>query len=449
MVLIFLNQPPFTMTHAQAHAGKTWHGRIFQPFLHFHDAIDHTPARRAQVRALAMGGALGMPLYYTLWHYYFPQEYESLALRAMAALLFLPALFPRRFSNTSFSIYLFIGLTFELPFFFTLMFLMNHASVLWVQSLLVALIVLFHFDTRIAVLAYLSGTLLACLVFALLGDPAFLLQPQVLQQLPVHWFTIIVLSLVKVSRHVGAQEKLAGLAAGLGSVAHELRTPLVSVEANVRGLQRQLPRTADPIAPEASAACFDALARIQFEVRHMHHMIDLFLLSASAVSRKLEASEAVSMQEAVMAVLKRYPFTDSTQRALVRVDTRADFRFPGQSELCVVILLNLLRNALKGVQRAGKGRVRIIIDGARPVPRLLFIDTGCGIAASRLPLIFDRFYSYPAHNGSGIGLALCRQILQAWHARIHCVSREGRYAIFVLEFPQPVADRYSPPFRAR
>ena len=291
------------MTHAQSSAGKPWQGRLLQPFLHFHDAIDHTPARRAQVRALAMGGALGMPLYYTLWHYYFPQEYESLALRAMAALLFLPALFPRRFSNTGFSIYLFIGLTFELPFFFTLMFLMNHASVLWVQSLLVALIVLFHFDTRIAVLAYLSGTLLACLVFALLGDPAFLLQPQVLQQLPVHWFTIIVLSLVKVSRHVGAQEKLAGLAAGLGSVAHELRTPLVSVEANVRGLQRQLPRTADPIAPEASAACFDALARIQFEVRHMHHMIDLFLLSASAVSRKLEASEAVSMQEAVMAVL--------------------------------------------------------------------------------------------------------------------------------------------------
>lgn len=436
------------MTHAQAPAGRTWHGRIFQPFLHFHDAIEHTPARRAQVRALAMGGALGMPLYYTLWHYYFPQEYESLPLRAVAALLFLPALFPHRFSNTGFSIYLFIGLTFELPFFFTLMFLMNHASVLWVHSLLVALIVLFHFDTRIAVLAYLSGTLLACLAFAFLGDPVFLLDRQVLQQLPVHWFTIIVLSLVKVSRHVGAQEKLAGLAAGLGSVAHELRTPLVSVEANVRGLQRLLPRT--PAAEtEAATACLDALARIQFEVRHMHHMIDLFLLSASAVNRKLEASEAVSMQESVTSVLKRYPFTDSAQRALVRIDMRADFRFPGQSELCVVILLNLLRNALKGVQRAGKGRVRIVIDGARPVPRLLFIDTGCGIATSRLPLIFDRFYSYPAHNGSGIGLALCRQILQAWHARIHCVSREDAYAIFVLEFPQPVADRYSPPFRAR
>lgn len=83
------------------------------------------------------------------------------------------------------------------------------------------------------------------------------------------------------------------------------------------------------------------------------------------------------------------------------------------------------------------------------MPRLLFIDTGCGIAGSRLPLIFDRFYSYPAHNGSGIGLALCRQILQAWQARISCISRDSAYAIFVLEFAQPVPSRFSSPHRAR
>jgi two-component system CAI-1 autoinducer sensor kinase/phosphatase CqsS len=435
------------MTHAQSPTGKRWQGKIFQPFLHFHDAIEHTPMRRAQVRMLAVIGALGMPLYYTLWHYSFPQEYESPALRAVAAALFLPALWPGRFSNTGFSLYLFLGLTFELPFFFTYMFLMNHASALWAHSLLVALVVLFHFDTRIAVLAYLGGTVLACLAFALAGDPAFLLSREVLQQLPVHWFTIAVLSVVKVGRHVGAQEKLAGLAAGLGSVAHELRTPLVSVEANVRGLQRRLQGETQELVPDAPSQ--EALARIQFEVRHMHHMIDLFLLSASAVNRKLEASEAVAMHDSVAAVLRRYPFTSTAQRDIVRVDVRADFTFPGQSELCVVILLNLLRNALKAIQRAGKGRVRIIIDGARPVPRLLFIDTGCGIARNRLPLIFDRFYSYPAHNGSGVGLALCRQIMQAWQARISCIAREGAYTIFVLEFPQPVPSRFPPIHRAR
>ena len=417
---------------ARSPSGTFWQGTLLRPFLQFHDTMEHMPVRRNQVRALAVIGAIGMPLYYTLWHTLLPQPYESPTLRIVAGLLFLPALWPARFSNRCFSIYLFIGLAFELPFFFTLMFLMNHASTLWVHSLLVALIVLFHFDTRIAALAYLGGTVLACAVFALIGDPAFLLQREVLQQLPVHWFAIAVLSVVKAGRHVGEQQKLAGLAAGLGSVAHELRTPLVSVAANVRGLQR---RAAMPDANHAAG--IEALARIQFEVRHMHHMIDLFLLSASAVNQKMEATETVSMHASVQAVLARYPFASSTERDSVRLELRSDFQFAGQGGLCVVILLNLLRNALKSLQRAGKGRVRIIIDGARRTPRLLVIDTGSGIAASRLPLIFDRFYSYPAHTGSGIGLALCRQIMQAWRARIACVSREHGYAIFILEFPQP------------
>ena len=46
-----------------------------------------------------------------------------------------------------------------------------------------------------------------------------------------------------------------------------------------------------------------------------------------------------------------------------------------------------------------------------------------------------RFYAYPAHNGTGIGLALCRQIMRAWNAEIRCVSREHADSIFVLEFP--------------
>lgn len=417
---------------ARSPSGTFWQGTLLRPFLQFHDTMEHMPVRRNQVRALAVIGAIGMPLYYTLWHTLLPQPYESPTLRIIAGLLFLPALWPARFSNRCFSIYLFIGLMFELPFFFTLMFLMNHACTLWVHSLLVALIVLFHFDTRIAALVYLIGTVLACAVFALIGDPAFLLQREVLQQLPVHWFAIAVLSVVKAGRHVGEQQKLAGLAAGLGSVAHELRTPLVSVEANVRGLQRSA-----AMADADHAAGKEALARIQFEVRHMHHMIDLFLLSASAVNQKMEPCETVSMHASVQAVLARYPFASSAERDSVRLELRSDFQFAGQGGLCVVILLNLLRNAQKSLQRAGKGRVRIIIDGARHTPRLLFIDTGDGIAASRLPLIFDRFYSYPAHTGSGIGLALCRQIMQAWRARIACVSREHAYAIFILEFPQP------------
>lgn len=410
---------------------KRWQHGLVQSLLLYHGREDHATVR---VLLLACIGTVGMPLYYVIWRHFFPQEYESLPLRLLGILLCALGLFARQFSRPMLNLYLLVTLSYIFPFFFTLMFLMNHASGVWSESLLIGVVVLFHFDTGLALRAYLIGTALACAAATVLGAGEMLLSRAVLQQLPIHWFTIAVLSVAKISRHVLAQEKLAGMGAGLATVAHELRTPLTSVDANVRGLLRMLNDVPGQSAEER-LPIIDALARIQFEVRHMNHMIDLFLLSATAVRQNLRPVETVSMEAVVEAVLKRYPFSSHKQQKMVRLELRHNFQFAGQTELAVVVLLNLLRNALRAVQRAGKGRVRIVIDGGHLPPRLLFIDTGCGIPAPQLAMIFRRFYSHPPHNGAGIGLALCKEIMDAWRANIRCVSRESAYAIFILEFP--------------
>ena len=385
---------------------------------------------------LAWIGCLGMPAYYLIWTFWFPQAYESLPLRFIGAALCLPAPWAARlFQPRAQKLYLFAAVTYVLPFQFTFLYLMNYGSSVWSESLLIAVIVLFHFSTLWALASFATGVALACALFALMGDPAFMASRAVLEQLPIYAFTIVIVSAAKVGRRVLANEKLAGMAQALATVSHELRTPLVSVDANVRGIHRRLARGAQPSAADWHEMG-EAMSRIQYEVRHMNHMVDLFLLSAAAVSQQLEADEQVSMQEAVDAVIKRYPFAAQSQRDAVKVEVRTDFAFAGKHELSVVILLNLLRNALKALHRAGKGRIRIVVDGQRATPRLLFIDTGCGIAAPHLPLIFKRFYSYPPNSGSGIGLALCKEIIDAWKANIRCVSRECAYTIFVLEFPQ-------------
>lgn len=384
---------------------------------------------------LAWVGCLGMPAYYLIWTFVFPQVYENLALRLLGVVLCLPAPWAGRlFKGRLRDAYLFTAVTYVLPFQFTFLFLMNRSSGVWSQSLLVALIVLFHFPTLWALASFAIGVLAACVLFALAGDPAFLLSTEVLQNLPIYAFTIVVVAVAKVGRRVLANEKLAGMAQGLASVSHELRTPLVSVEANVRGIHRRLSSSSPP-TPADWHEMGEAMSRIQYEVRHMNHMVDLFLMSAAAVSEQLEADEYVSMREIVDSVIRRYPFTSQAQRDAIRIDVRADFTFAGRHELSVVIMLNLLRNALNALRRAGRGRIRIIVDGKRAPPRLLFIDTGCGIPAPQLPLIFKRFYSYPPKSGSGIGLALCKEIIDAWKARIRCVSREWAYTIFILEFP--------------
>jgi len=406
------------------------HG-LLQSLLLYHGREDHATVR---VLLLACIGTVGMPLYYVIWQNFFPQEYESLPLRMLGILLCAIGLFARQFSRQMLNLYLLVTLSYIFPFFFTFMFLMNRASGVWDESLLIGLVVLFHFDTGLALRAYAIGTALACAAAVALGAGEALFNREVLQQLPIHWFTIAVLSAAKISRQVLAQEKLAGMGAGLATVAHELRTPLTSVDANVRGLLRRI-SSPQQQNQDDRLSIIDALARIQFEVRHMNHMIDLFLLSATAVRQNLHPVETVSMEAVTEAVLRRYPFASQKQQKMVQLELRRNFQFAGQSELAVVVLLNLMRNALRAVQRAGKGRVRIVIDGGHTPPRLLFIDTGCGISPQQMSLIFRRFYSYPPHNGAGIGLALCQEIMQAWGASIRCVSRESAYAIFVLEFP--------------
>lgn len=403
---------------------------IAQWLLRHEREFDHDTMR---VMLLAWIGMAGLPLYYVIWTRFFPQPYENLWLRALgttlcvALIVWLPAM-PPRWQR----VFAFVTVTYTLPFLFTFLYLMNHGSPVWSQSSLVALIILFHFNVRWALASSLVGSTIAAGAFAVIGDAAFLVSRTVLEQVPISVFTVFVVSIAKVGRRMLAQEKLAGMAQGLASVSHELRTPLVSVDANVRGMARLLARGQEGCDPQALS---EALARIQFEVRHMNHMVDLFLLSATAVNRKLEPTEHVSMKDVVESVLRRYPFASQAQRDNVAIEVRGDFTFAGQYELCVVVLLNLLRNSLKALHRAGKGRIRIIVDGTRQMPRLLFIDTGCGIAAGQLPNIFKRFYSYPPSTGSGIGLALCKEILDAWHASIRCVSRELAYTMFVLEFP--------------
>lgn len=410
--------------------GKRWQRRSLGVWHAHLRTSDHATTR---VMLLGLIGAIAHPLCYLVWHRLWPETYESPLLRVIAVALCLLGLGARRFSRRGLQLYQLVVFSYALAFFFTFMCLMNHASPVWAESLLISLIVLFHFDMPIALLSYLIGTTLACVAVVMLGHTELLLNQAVLRQLPIYGFAIAALSVTKVSRNALEQEKLAGLGAGLATVAHELRTPLISIDANVRGLVRML--AASPAPVDERVARLDALTRIQFEARHMNHMVDLFLLSATAVNRNLRPTERVSMSAVVEAVLRRYPFAGGLQQHAVAVEVRRDFNYAGQEELSVVILLNLLRNALKAIQRAGKGRVRIVVDGSRAVPRLLVIDTGCGVAPANQPLIFQRFFSHPPHNGTGIGLALCREIMEAWSARIRCVSRETAYAIFVLEFP--------------
>lgn len=379
---------------------------------------------------------VGLPLYFLIWTYWFPQPYENLALRAFGFCLCFPGIFAHYYARHRWlPVYQFIGLTYTLPFFFTFMFLMNKGSSIWSQSLLIAVIILFNFHAVLALVSYVTGTALACLAYYAFNEHGADQRMYLLDQLPITLFAIASVSLAQISRAALTQERLSGMAAAMATLSHEMRTPLLSVSANARGLQLILDDSPE-LPPAKRVQMEKALARVTIEVRHMNNAVDLLLSGASTDNNSMQEMQTVSMAAMVESALQRYPFTSEQQRERVTLSVRSDFSFRGQNDLCSMILLNLLRNALSALQRAGKGRIHIIVDGMRPKPRLMFIDSGCGIEPARLPYIFQRFYSAPESSGLGIGLAFCKEVLESWGARIHCVSRLHSHTVFMLEFPR-------------
>ena len=111
-----------------------WRRRLLHSLLH--ERVPHENLA-GRVAMLAAVGTAAMPLYYLLWHFFFPQAYENLALRLTGVGICAAGLFARRFSSRWLSRYLLFALSYILPFFFTFMFLMNQASSIWSESLLI------------------------------------------------------------------------------------------------------------------------------------------------------------------------------------------------------------------------------------------------------------------------------------------------------------------------
>ena len=113
------------------------------------------------------------------------------------------------------------------------------------------------------------------------------------------------------------------------------------------------------------------------------------------------------------------------------------------------VVLNLLSNAFKFTPSAGEVAVRLHWAAAEmdsPAQLELTVrDTGCGIAVAQLPHVFDRFYQADAsdtreHEGSGIGLALTKELVELHGGTIALHSEPGRGTTAVVRLSLPLAE---------
>lgn len=209
----------------------------------------------------------------------------------------------------------------------------------------------------------------------------------------------------------------------IGDVAHELRTPLAAMRAEIEAVQDGVRQFDDTTA-----------LRLHRQVMRLTHLVGD--LRASLDERGASAPSAMDpvhplplLAEAIASMQPRF---DQARVALNAAGLLAQSTGGGGSQPLVRgdaqqlhrVFLNLLENSLRYTDAGGRLEVSAAVergDAAGPLLTLRFDDTAPGVPTPELPRIFERLYRAEAsrtrahgdRGGSGLGLAICRAIVQA------------------------------------
>jgi signal transduction histidine kinase len=224
----------------------------------------------------------------------------------------------------------------------------------------------------------------------------------------------------------------------LANMSHEIRTPLNGVLAmaqiialgELSPVQRERVGVIRRSGEELLMVLNDVLDLSRIEAGKME--MDIGEVDAEAL-----ATSVHSAFDAVAQTKKRMNFS-------VAVHPNAAGMRRGDPARVAQILNNLVSNALKFTP---EGEVLVTIEGlgedGRDGLRFVVADTGIGIAAEKLPLLFQKFSQADGSNtrrfgGTGLGLAICRELAQLMRGKIEVESTEGQGSIFTVELPAPL-----------
>ncbi len=99
----------------------------------------------------------------------------------------------------------------------------------------------------------------------------------------------------------------------------------------------------------------------------------------------------------------------------------------------VHVFTNLLNNAVDAMPNGGKVKLRFTVGAKELVTEIE--DTGSGVAPDIAPRLFEAFATHGKAQGSGLGLSICKRIIDDHHGRIEARNEPGRGAVFAFALP--------------
>jgi two-component system sensor histidine kinase KdpD len=219
----------------------------------------------------------------------------------------------------------------------------------------------------------------------------------------------------------------------LSMVSHDFKSPLTGIKTAVGALLQK------PAAHELDASEVKVLLQgIEQEADRINRMVgnilNLSRLEAEAWQPDVESS---SLAELIGSALGSFT-NEENNRILVKLPALIEDIVidPVQIEQ---VIKNLVENALKYSPPDSMVDIEVITSDS--AVKICISDRGTGVAAEDKPHIFERFYRRAGLNesatpGAGIGLAICKGLVEAHHGSLTVADREGGGSTFEISLPK-------------
>lgn len=224
-------------------------------------------------------------------------------------------------------------------------------------------------------------------------------------------------------------ERLSTLGLLSSAIAHDLRNPLNTISLNNDWLRISLGEQANPRVQQR-------LDTIHREVRRSDRIIRTLLAFARTGEPEPNPTDVNDLVREVAAL------AEPPENVEVRLELQPDLAWVSLDRAQVIqVLDNLLRNAIQALVEGGQ--VCVATRGVDGICRITVRDTGPGIPVELQARIFEPLVSTKS-TGTGLGLALCKRIVEAHGGEIRLESQPGQGTAFTIDLPL-ATDAPSPP----
>jgi signal transduction histidine kinase len=234
----------------------------------------------------------------------------------------------------------------------------------------------------------------------------------------------------RLEREVRLQDRLAAVGRLAAAIAHEIRNPLTSIAGSVSMLSG---------IPEMNAEHRQLLDIVTRESQRLNGIITDFLAYSRGKQYRFERTDLVPLLEDTLTLMRHRMTAENTG---ILIESRFDLREAwtlADGDKIKQVFWNFGENAVRAMRNGGT--LKVAIERLKDDWQVSFADTGTGMTPQQTEKIFEPFQSN-FEGGTGLGLAVVYQIVQAHEGRVWARSKPEQGTTFVLRLRRGDFERH-------